>query len=279
MPVKLEEGIDLTFVGMAQGTDITESFIVHVERPVISYPASLDTGLIAFWDFNEGRGNTLKDKVGTNHGTLYGGTTWRPGRRGSGLYFDGVDDYVVCGSSLSIGTGPFTISAWIKLADGAPLDSDTNIYNIVFKGNTSPAFFAFNLRGGMYNGLIFTIYDGSNSRAIYPSSQNLSNIIKDYKFHHVLITRNSSGNAYLFFDGNVVATATNYTYNPDSGYNLAIGVRYIGNNPIADWFKGIIDEIRIYNRYLDADEVKLLYQLGRQKLELGDDPTNMSLQP
>ncbi len=274
MPVKLEEGIDLTSVGIAQGTDITAVSFV----PVSLY-RDLYTGLIAYFDFDEGSGNITYDKAGDHHGTIINGATWGEGRVGKALSFDGIDDYVACANpNLPIGAGPFTISAWVKLADGAPLDSDTNVYAITFKGGASPPlYFAFCLRGGTYNGLLFRIYDGTG-RDIIPST-NLSNTIKDYKFHHVLVTRDSSGNAYLYFDGNVVRTVTNYTYNPDSDYNLAIGVNYGENNPVSNWFKGIIDELRIYNRYLDADEVKLLYELGRQNLELGQDLTNVSLQP
>jgi len=51
-------------------------------------------GLVAYWSFDEGSGNTLHDLSGNeNHGTIYG-AVWTGGKSGNALYFDGDDDYV-----------------------------------------------------------------------------------------------------------------------------------------------------------------------------------------
>jgi hypothetical protein len=49
----------------------------------------------------------------------------------------------------------------------------------------------------------------------------------------------------------------------DSGASLDIGM--LGAPPLnlTDFFDGLIDDVRIYNRALSADEIKRLYNMGR----------------
>ncbi|MFA6790347.1 MAG: LamG-like jellyroll fold domain-containing protein [Parcubacteria group bacterium] len=45
----------------------------------------------------------------------------------------------------------------------------------------------------------------------------------------------------------------------------------IGYNPVnRGYFRGFIDEVRVYNRALSADEITELYQMGARKMRLGD---------
>ncbi|MCK4623801.1 MAG: heparinase II/III family protein [Phycisphaerae bacterium] len=73
-------------------------------------------GLVACWRFEEGKGDRLLDTSGRgNHGTIRG-ATWAKGRVGGGLKFDGVDDYVVVPKSASLNsiTKEITLMCWIK---------------------------------------------------------------------------------------------------------------------------------------------------------------------
>src|SRR3989338_5705843 len=57
--------------------------------------ASLTTGLVGHWKFDEGTGLSAGDSSGNNNtGTLVNGPTWTTGKIGQALNFDGVDDYV-----------------------------------------------------------------------------------------------------------------------------------------------------------------------------------------
>ena len=75
--------------------------------------------LISHWRLD---GNA-KDSVGAIHGTLHGDPVWvedRYGNSGKALKLDGQNDYVNCGSDVSLSFGdeetdwPFSISAWVK---------------------------------------------------------------------------------------------------------------------------------------------------------------------
>ena len=109
-----------------------------------------ETGLIGYWNFNEGSGNVLTDITpNDNNGIVHGGAVWSEeipifGCNDSyainydsdanfndescdyldngnyALSFDGTDDYVVGSASQSLDasiTNEITISAWIKVDD------------------------------------------------------------------------------------------------------------------------------------------------------------------
>ena len=58
----------------------------------------MNSGLVGYWNFQEGTGTTAYDKSGKrNHGTLTNmdpTTDWVDGKLGGGLDFDGSDDYI-----------------------------------------------------------------------------------------------------------------------------------------------------------------------------------------
>ncbi len=58
----------------------------------------LEEGLVLWLRFEEGKGDIARDSSGYNNdGKIYG-ASWVKGKVGGGLQFDGVDDYVDCGS-------------------------------------------------------------------------------------------------------------------------------------------------------------------------------------
>ena len=78
---------------------------------------------------------------------------------------------------------------------------------------------------------------------------------------------------YFYLNGQPDGTQQQ-TVNQGTGANLTIGRR--GSAPDAKgWFKGLIDDVRIYNRALSAEEVKVL--AARDPVEKKQD--NCQVQP
>ena len=73
------------------------------------------SGTVSWWS---GDGHA-DDIAGSNHGTLLFGTAFAPGKVGQAFSLDGADDYVSVpdAPSLNVGTGDFSLDAWIKTTD------------------------------------------------------------------------------------------------------------------------------------------------------------------
>jgi hypothetical protein len=163
---------------------------------------------------------------------------WNAGRRGVGLNFDGTDDYVDCGTNSSIRpTGDMSVEAWIKA------DEWGNDGTIIKKRNS----YFLDINDGVE--FRFYLYGLSDTNVfISVAGYNLNEWI------HLVGTYNGS-NIMLYVNG-IEKKSDNSTGSIDlTAYNVLIG-RSEGSN---DYFNGQIDQVRIYNRALSAEEIKQLY--------------------
>jgi hypothetical protein len=200
-----------------------------------------EVNLVSWWKVDEGQGNIAYDSAGTNNGTVYG-ATWTTGKIDGALSFDGVNDYVDCGSGPS-NYDNITVSAWMKTSTEGTLVSNRDA-------------------GGSY-GTWYTLFStnvelGDNSQGGYRRSYFNTPTIDDI-WHHIVYTKDGINHA-IYVDGSLDHS---FTSNADiSQVNpMFIGRRWNrSNSPY--WFNGTIDDVRIYDRALSAAEVWRLYQSG-----------------
>jgi hypothetical protein len=227
----------------------------------IDVNGSLTEGLVGWWKFDETEGNIAYDSSGNgNDGNLTNGPTWVEGKIGGALNFDGVDDYVNFGvRSVFNLESEITVSLWIKA-------SDYKYAQVISKSTLSGGFtWAFKWRVSTER-FYFRMYDPSGQYETFlrynqnPALNEWSNILFSYG--------NSNSNLYLNSnleaEGDFTATLTNQT-NP-----LLVG------GAGSEMFLGLIDDVRIYDRALSADEVKALYELGEEPEQAsGSDTTTV----
>ncbi len=214
--------------------------LYKLSQPKILAPTN--TGLVGYWSFEEGMGTNVGDHSGNgNNGTWNGaGSHWTTGRFGNGGDFNGSgdNDYVNLSSDINL-SGDFTYSWWMKansLAQSSPIfEKDANDLWIEF-------------RGGNY---LQIKESGESSEAWYPGWT-----AQTEKWEHVVITRESNvDTAYL----NGVAGGVTHAG------TAAMGIDRIGMRN-TEYFNGEIDEVRIYDRDLSANEIEALYKSGRAKI-------------
>ena len=222
-----------------------------------------DEGLVAEWHFDEGSGSVLEDSSGNgNDGTIYG-ATWVDGKYGKALSFDGVNDYVDCGNddSLSWGSADYSICAWVKRA------GDFGYVNVIVGKHVG---------WGDYRGwyLRFGIPGGTNKLEFnnnYDSSWNGNGVVKsdeeytDQNWHYICGVLDGGNNKVrLYVDAiEIENDAGSNTYDINNSASLWIGAKSNG-----EYFNGIIDEVRIYNRALTANEIKELYEHHKPTLTI-----------
>ena len=116
------------------------------------------------------------------------------------------------------------------------------------------------LQIGSSNRIASLIYDGAGGGG-YVSSTTVP--VED-TWYHIVITHNASDTkSILYVNGNNEKETTAYGLAYRPGTDTVIGRFYTNSSGIR--FKGIIDEVRIYNRALSEDEVKELYNKGMEE--------------
>ena len=230
---------------------------------------------IAHWRFDEGQGATLYDSSGNgNNGTLTLGssgqtsagsvkvnanTAWYNGREGKQNYslnFDGTDDYVNVGTTISsaLGTGDLTLSAWFKTSTSGVILNNYSGTPMFILGVDPKGYFTLRGGDGIYHKISTTFYVNNN------------------QWHHLVGVR-SGDTQYIYLDGTIQDSASGVSglninsscatvIGAQNGYPCVVG----GTNK----FSGQIDDVRIYNYALTADQVKAVYNFGAAHLGTGD---------
>ena len=82
--------------------------------------ADYETGLQGYWAFEDGAGSPTAVDSSTNgyDGTLVNGPIWEDSQDalGGALDFDGIDDYVNCGTFVPTTNGKLSLCAWVYQA-------------------------------------------------------------------------------------------------------------------------------------------------------------------
>ena len=209
--------------------------------------ADLNDGLAAYYRFN---GDAVDESGQGSDGTVYGAvlTEDRFGRSGRAYLFDGQDDYIEIadGSGLDFGTGPFTLSVWIKT--NAMTTAGTGRDDVLAKGEPTISGFSVSLQ---------------NNRAALMTGNSLelmgTTTLNDNEWHHIAGIRNATHGVFLYVDGQQENSGTN-SEDVNVGSDLILGRHGVS---VESFFDGSMDDIRIYNRALSEEEVLALYLMTR----------------
>lgn|SRR3990167_988349 len=206
--------------------------------------ADITTGLVGYWKMDENSGTVAGNSSGDgNAATLAGGTTWFSGYTNSDLNFDGVSGHVVLPNNLFSSTAG-AISLWVKVRSFGTKD-----YIWVYDNSDSPEFRILFLDGNLY----FNGYDNGAYQF-----QFITLFSDTSSWHHYLVTWQTN-DARFYIDGVLMGsdTAVNVTHTNISTTNHLAG-NYWRDGQLT-YFKGQLDEVRLYNRVLTAGDVNTLY--------------------
>ncbi len=200
-----------------------------------------DPNLIGWWTFDQEGAALAEDASGhDNTGTVNGDPTWVTGVLGSALDFDGIDDYVGTDRSLLNDLPQFTMACWISVANYT-----TNRTGLV--GQNDCLEFGFNNSGDLR---CWSAGVGGNVSFRYPHAYP--------SWHHVAVVGRANG-LFLYIDGQQVAGPSGP---PKGNYGTSTYKVNIGGggiyDPTGNWLRGQMDDVRIYNRALTAEEIKAL---------------------
>lgn len=200
-------------------------------------------GLIGYWKIDEGVGDQIRDASANGyHGSLYNSPVWStdvpPGIKFTNPYalrFDGYDDLGRLPAGVSLADKSFSISIWAKSTKETAESylvcstNDQGANRSLHIGFRSPDTFTFAFKNNDLN-------------APAPS---------DKQWHHWVVTYSKeTGKRTIYCDGEKVGEDTSAT--PFQGTSELSICRFFDTT--AKKFGGNIDDLRIYERELSADE-------------------------
>ncbi|MEX0672674.1 MAG: LamG domain-containing protein, partial [Candidatus Paceibacterota bacterium] len=220
-------------------------------------------GLVGYWSFDgpDVSGSTVDDVSGSsNDGTINGDASPAIGKIGQAFEFDGDGDYVDAGDSASLDlTSAITMSTWVNI------DTVSVRHNIMSKYDTSGSQRAYAMDMNTENDGNVAVFLGSPDGTSFDEVKSNDGYLSANTWHHVIFTwskNENGGNGRLFVDGEEVSYESQETKTDDMNTNnvsFKIARTYTTDRD----YSGKIDDVRIYNRSLSADEVQRLYQMGR----------------
>jgi len=208
----------------------------------------------------------FSQKDGTVNGAIL--TSDKDGNENSAYYFDGIDDYISIPDSLAI-TNDFTISFW------AYAENTNGSSNIICDGSSAYGGndFLLNFNGDKLG--IRADKSGAPLNYEYLSPPELTNLGMLNEWVHVTWAMNPSYSK-IFLNGEEISqidiTGTNLGYHNQESI---IGARNVWSST-DNHFKGKLDEIQIYNKELNANQIKSLY-LGIPLIETYYDTIRMEV--
>jgi hypothetical protein len=210
-------------------------------------------GLIGWWKLDETSGAVAADSGGTASGELLGfnftpSSGWQTGRVSNALAFDGIDDYVNLDSSLLSVTNNFTISAWINPA--AARTNSSVYFSLRSKYASSGILFAIRAN----NDLIIEGQTATGWKQIYHALGQIQNNV----WQHLVVVYDKSAFAVYINGIRVPPAHTHPGYWDGDIVMNPVGVTRIGaeGEGVPNYFfKGRIDDVRVYNRTLSQAEV------------------------
>jgi hypothetical protein len=225
--------------------NLTAWLVVESYAPPTNVTLTIDckrgiypSGLVGYWRFDEGSGTIAFDISGNNkNGTLVNGPLWIDGKYGKALKFDGIDDYVVIPDLYNSSPSSLTVSAWINLSlfAGGPIIHHCRNGEFTMENPMSEVV-GFGVK--LTNNEWYVIRGTATANAWHcvTGTWIKGNSIKLY-VDGILINQTSVPDYYLF----------------DASWEAAaIGSRYGWH----EFFNGAIDDVRVYERALSAEEIK-----------------------
>ncbi|MDI2128180.1 LamG-like jellyroll fold domain-containing protein [Yinghuangia seranimata] len=197
------------------------------------------TGLVAAYGFNEGAGATANDASGKGNTGTAANTAWTAGKYGQALSFNGTSSWVTVPNSSTLAmTNKLTLEAWVRPA------TVSGWRNVILKQRGT-------------DGLSYGLYASGDDRAagyvrIGATDESIGATanLPVNTWSHIAVTYDGA-TLRFYVNGTQVASRAQ-TGNITGGTDV---LRIGGNSVWGEYFSGLIDEVRIYNRTLTQAEV------------------------
>jgi hypothetical protein len=216
-------------------------------------------GLAGWWPLDAASGTVAIDSATTKNGTLQNGPVWTTGKVAGGLEFDGINDAVVGPvRPYSAVSSNFTIALWAnpKASTTLPAQSTGGT-----AGTSGQRYAVIPEHGAGYgsNRVGAGVSVGTNGVGVFEHSAGylaplLVHPTPLTNWTHVAVVY-ASNRPSLYLNGSLVRTGLQSTKVVHPSSSLG-GMSY-------GWYRGGLDDVRVFNRSLTPGEVRMLNDYGK----------------
>ncbi|MFN5372024.1 MAG: LamG-like jellyroll fold domain-containing protein [Bacteroidia bacterium] len=227
-------------------------------------PANLQNGLVGYWPFC---GNANDESGNGNDGTVNGATlnADRFGIANSAYRFNGTSQFIeIADDSVLDVSDSYSINCWVEISDYTGSVTNTGgIRTMISKPRTQNG-----------TGLAFRVFEGTNNYnspdrqylfGINDGAINAGVVSNDTVPLNTwtLLTYTYDGAIARLYRNGILRISQEIDYqHPNSSQPFLFGKEFGINSSEARWYKGLLDDIGIWNRALTPDEVQQLYTLN-----------------
>ncbi len=248
-----------TFFPFSQSLCIFISFCLI---PLIGLSqVELTKGLLGHWPLN---GNAIDISGNNRNGSNIGNVSAAPDRFGkvnSAIQLDGNGAYVVVPDNGTLLTDEFSVCAWFQT-------SSSNVQTVIGKvlydqvpiNEQLQLYINWSVTPGIGSVIVPKSAPCDLGHHFAESRLSTGSDLCQNRWYFMVVTFDA-GVHRVYLDGKLVATR-NTGFNQVSSCigNLQLGAWWNGDR---QFFKGLIDEVRVYNRAINQDEVNALYGENR----------------
>ena len=211
---------------------------------------AIESGLLGCWNFNEAEGKTVIDASGNKHNGALVKTEREIGLQGNALRFNGKDAYVDCGKNAGLNSAEaLSVQVWFSADSGNASEQclldKTGGYSVFFNAGQN------RVRIGVR---------GSNGKFV-----DLGSSLKTGRgWHQVVLTYDRKipdNNLKLYVNGQLQAEKRL----PEGICAATDTTLFIGRSAAGNFYQGLLDEVKIYNRVLSAGEIKEFYSAATRQ--------------
>ena len=245
---------------------IVITYIPHSEKVNTSQNNTLTSGLVGLWSFDgkDMAGVTAYDRSGQGHnGTLTSGPTRVVGKIGQALNFNGSTNFVALGTdtynSIMSGKSAVSVSFWIKPTSYNNAGNRSRIIDLQLSAGS--------------NAFLVDFPTGDNNLEI--AGRSISSDTLQSKtgtpvslgvWTHIVGVLDFQNSRILVYKNGSLLSSTGVSFGA-STYTASSGATdSLGQVSGQQFYNGILDDVRVYNRALSATQVKQLYNLGGSKV-------------
>jgi PKD repeat protein len=201
-----------------------------------------NTALVAAYNFDEGTGSSVADRSGKSNNGVVANTTWATtGHAGKALTFNGVSSWVTVSDSASLDlSAGMTLEAWVY-----PTVVQSGWTNIIMKEQAGASVYYLAANSDL-NVPVGGVFSGGAERKVQGKSTLPVNV-----WTHLATTYD--GATQKFYMNGVLVSSRAQT----GAIQASTGALRIGGDSIwGEYFKGMIDDVRIYNRAMSNSEIQ-----------------------